>query len=186
MSQQYPQYSPPAQQRGIGEALYDDAAALGRFWSYIIFGFIIFIAIILLFTGISKSFSNSVHTETVLATVTNTNCTPIKTQKGDVIIHKCNVSVKYELNGKTYEIPSVMTEDQTIINLGQKLTLYYNPNNPNDVSSISRNQEKQTGGGLIILSFVMIAFASLFLWMSLKFKFLAAIQGGSFIRNIIS
>lgn len=181
---QYPQYS-QYPQRGVGESLYDDAASLGRFWSYVIFGFIIFIAIIILISGISKSFSNSVYTETVLATVTNTNCTPIKTQQGDIITYKCNVSVKYEIEGKTYEIPSVMTDHQSIINQGQKLTLYYNPSNPNDVSSTSRSQEKQTGAGLIMTSIVMVALASLFLWMALKFKFFAAIQGGSFVRNII-
>lgn len=186
----YPPYPYP-QQRGIGEALYDDASSLGRFWSYIIFGFIIFIAVIMLFAGISKSMSNSVYTENVLATVNNTNCSPVKSPpsssstESHIINYKCNVGVKYEVDGKSYEIPSVIVQDQNIINQGQKIPLYYNPKNPNDVSTISRSQEKQSGAGLILASIIMIAFASLFLWMVHKFKFLAAVQGGSFIRNII-
>ena len=187
---QIPQTSLPSQsQKGIGETLYDDAASLGRFWSYIIFGFVIVVAIILFFVGLYKSFSNNVYTESVLATVTTTNCSPIKVSSSsstpEISNYKCNLGIKYEVNGKIYEIPSFIVQDQTIINQGQKLTLYYNPSNPNDISSVSRSQEKQAGAGLIVLSVIMIIISSVFLWMALKFKFFAAIQGGSFIRNII-
>lgn len=166
---------PPA--KGLGDQLYNDAASLGRLRALI--GLIagVVIAVIMIIIGIARliSASSKKHTMSVVATVTQlTGCQSLTPSNPS---YECTVALSYTVNGVVYNVSSFSSTSKKMMAVGQTITVYYDPANPNDISNESRYYEKKIGWGLIGLAILIIGMAYFFWWLSNRYTFFAAAEG---------
>lgn len=160
----------------VAETIYEDAAAIGRFRAWIglmvacVIGFILFIA------GVAKLYSGKTN-QAVSGTIKTVSCT--LTNK----TYQCNAVVSYMVNENGYNTNIVLTS-ATPYTVGQNLTIYVNPSDPNDISA----NADMSGWYFIAAAVFIVLIGYAVLWVSQKYKFFAAAEGvgtaGSVIRNI--
>lgn len=168
--------SPPPT-KGLGDQLYNDAASLGRLRALIglIAGVVIAIIMIIIGIGLIISSSSKKHTMAVVATVTQlTGCKSLTPSKPS---YECTVALSYTINGVVYNASSFSSTSNTMMAVGQTITVYYDPANPTDISNQSRDQEKNFGWSLIGVSILIIGIAYFFWWLSNRYTFFAATEG---------
>jgi len=167
----------PSQPKGLGDQLYNDAASLGKLRALI--GLIagVVIAIIMIIIGIAQliSASSKKHTMPVVATVTQlTGCQSLTPSNPS---YECTFALSYTVNGVAYNVSSFSSTSKKMMAVGQTITVYYDPANPNDISNESRDYEKKFGWGLIGVAILIIGIAYFLWWLTNNYTFFAAAQG---------
>lgn len=160
--------------KSVGDQIYSGVATVGVVMSTVkaIFGSII--GIILLIVGIILVTKKSVRTEKVFATIKKIiKCNQINDNKK--ISYSCTFTASYIINDKEYTNTFTSTgniektENETI-------TLYYNPNNLNDISIDSDNLHI-LGWILIVSSILLISILITWAYIAHKYKPIAALSG---------
>lgn len=159
---------------GIGDDIYDGAAAFGRFMSYV--GLVIggLIALVFLILGIVFLVKRDPYSKTVKATVTDAKCLTLK----------CTLDLKYMVNGKEYT--SSLTEDsKPNVQKGELLEIRYKPEDPASVS-LRRRGTKTIGVILIVVALIIATIVGVYFWAVQRYKFAAAATGVGTAWDIIS
>jgi len=150
----------------------------GRFQAVFMLLFGLFMGIVLIIVGYKEA--KDVHQENVSATVkTLENPCDTDTVSRNYI---CDVTVEYNVDGKTYT-NRLQIDSKFNLKEGQKITLYYNKSDPNDIVYLSVNPKTSPlliGIGIFIIIFVVAI--NIAVWKSRTF---AAVSGGASLAGTL-
>tara|TARA_B110001450_G_scaffold235334_1_gene239963 strand:+ start:648 stop:1301 length:654 start_codon:yes stop_codon:yes gene_type:complete len=198
--QQQPMQQQPMQQQQpgiIGTALndinanqnvlnpiYETTATIGIVYNVVVtivvsilFGILIYVGFYLKNVDINKS-------ENILGKYKNVKCREdiVKDKDGNnKTVNICYAEIVYSVDEKEY-IKSYKASK--IVNENQPVTVYYDPNNPNDF--IVEKTTYYFGLGMIIVGFIIIGLTWLWLILSIAFKPIAAASGVGAIGDAIT
>jgi len=169
---------------GITSDLYEGSANLGRVSSYYTAIVCIILGLIFVVVGIWMLFKKAKYTDQVSANITNVNCNPQQMTFANCILH-----VSYDVDGKKYD-RSIDTDDNSYTK-GTDVTVYYDPNSPDDISLTKEtSSEDRVGAWVFMLLGLLIAgigWADVYL--TRKSKAVAAVEGvgtvGSFVKSLV-
>lgn len=192
----HPRVVCPTAGGGIGDDLYDGSAAFGRFMSWIglIIGSIVGIGLIVL--GVYLVVTKERHSKSVSATITTADCNTASesscTKNGsDEVcetrpVTNCNLTVRYLVDQEQYT-SKMAVRDYTTTHLqpGETYKLWYNENEPKDVS---RDESTRKVVGWILLGFgsVILFIAIVSFYVTQRFKFAAAATGVGSIVSVFN
>jgi len=169
---------------GITSDLYEGSANLGRVSSYYTAIVCSILGLIFVVVGIWMLFKKAKYTDQVSANITNVNCNPQQMTFANCILH-----VSYDVDGKKYD-RSIDTDDNSYTK-GTDVTVYYDPNSPDDISLTKEtSSEDRVGAWVFMLLGLLIAgigWADVYL--TRKSKAVAAVEGvgtvGSFVKSLV-
>jgi hypothetical protein len=169
-----------SQEVGIGNQLYDGAAEVGRFKTFI--GLIIgsVIAVGLCLFGFYR-LGNSKTYVTLNGKINKVNYCKTDPQTGNntTPVTTCELLVDYTYNNTPYQ--SVMkTTDMTHV-AGETITIYIEPSAPGTALS----DTEWSGWIFIILGIIIVGIAYLHYWLTNRYKFFAAAEGAGLAVNTI-
>ena len=118
--------------------------------------------------------TTTTNTTSTYNTISTTNTTNTTNQ------YSCTGYVVYKINNKpyikNYSVPYTIHNNQDVI-------VYYNPSNEDDF--IISNNKYYIGIVMIVISLLIIAISLFWTILSFKYKPVAAIEGASFLNNMI-
>ena len=129
--------------------------------------------------GIVLIFRKNAYSSTVIGTVNSSTCTP-STVNG-VVSNICQVTISYTVNNIVY---TNIISSSTNYTTNQTVSLSYDPTNP--INSVIGPPTTTTtlGIGLVIGAIIVVSFAWLWVYLTKKYKFLAAATGTEDVLNI--
>lgn len=110
---------------------------LGLIKTRIVFWFFLIVLLIVVIGGVVEVVQNH-HTEKVTATLNNVTCVP-SMQNNVPNGYQCSGQQTYVVDGKTYSIPYDQNQLPAPRPNADTSTVYYNPTDPSDASTISRS-----------------------------------------------
>jgi len=131
------------------------------------------LAIVFIIIGIVLIFSKKIVRKTVDAIVTSVNCVNSNN-------NECNIGVTYTIDGVKYN-SSLNSNNQ---NINSTITVYYDVNNPNDIST-SDESSKLMGGLFIAGGIFLFVIVYLVYYFAHKSKTFAAVSGGLDILGMV-
>lgn len=173
---------PSQSSQSFADNIYSDAASLGRLKAFV--GLIIgcIISFILFLVGLFKIFSTNKHTMAVKATITKIiQCQSLDSKQ---MSYECMIDLSYNVNDTPYNISTFSTTGPSEKQVGQILTVYYDPSNPSSVSSHSKHDDQVLGWSMIGFSLLVVGMAYLFWWLSNRYKFFAAAEGAQTVSQL--
>ena len=139
------------------------------------------IGIIMIIIGIIMIKKISILTSTATATITQLNGACIQNNN----IWTCNMNVSFtDSTGKSYTINNLQSSSQNNYTSGETITIYYEPDNPNNASLQSDNTHT-IGYVLIIIAIIIMSISWIMVWLSQRYKIFAAAEGVSGIADIL-
>jgi hypothetical protein len=166
---------------GVGDDIYTGASEYGKIMALI--GAVIgtFMSIVLIIFGIIFILSKPLYTGEVDGTITNEpQCIPVTTTSNNTTTTRfnCNgIDVDYKVEGKDYKSEGLFHTNDFALKKGNKLKLFYKPENPADVITDSDN--KHVLGGIMIGSAVFIL-VGVWAWFFItKYSKFASAAGGA-------
>jgi hypothetical protein len=159
----------------------DATAPVGTFLTGFRFIVAIIIFIILLGIAIHLYFfraKNNHHTESINAKVINSNC---------VQNVGCDVILEYTVGSNKYQTPF---RSSVQVMTGQMMSIYYDPNNPTDISQDSPGTDKIAAWILLGLGLLIVGGTYLSYWLSKTYPAYASFEttatGASMISSAFS
>lgn len=110
---------------------------LGLVKTRIVFWFFLIVFVIVLIAGIVQFFQNH-HTEMTSSTLHHVMCVPT-TNQGRSTGYQCSGQQTYVVNGQPYSIPYMESNLPAPRSEGESSTVYYDPQHPEDASTMSRS-----------------------------------------------
>lgn len=162
---------------GLGDDVYNGAAAYGMFMALIglIFGSVI--AIIFIIVGVIFLKKTNIYTEKTKGVIREISCEP----RGKTV--ECIANVEYIHQNKKYS--NTFTLSGRYWNLNDVMDVKYNPDDPSD-SSINMLGNKTIGGIFLGIGIFTFLCSWLSYYVTRRFKFAAAASGvGSAYNTII-
>lgn len=160
--------------------IYDDAADLGRIYTTIGLVIAIVIGLILLAVSLYLIFGKNVHTDMAMAKIKTIVCgTP--TVINNNTTRECSTSLSFNYKEKEYTVDdfsytySGNVEPNSLV--GTSIKVFIDPNNPTDISTISKSTDRSMGFILLGISILLVGGAVLHWWLARRSKFLAAAEG---------
>lgn len=155
----------------VSNQLFSGAAAFGRFSSLIGAVIVSLISVALFYFGYKETFDVAKkYSASAQATIKVASCSP--TSQGNF---QCAVTYVYTVSGKKYEgSGSVSGSSKTVV--GDVLTIYYNPNQP-DESIFDAVPPKYIGYGLALFAVFLLTLAWGNYYLTTKSKGYAAVTG---------
>ena len=172
---------------GIGNALYEDAAAIGRFRTFI--GLIIasIIGLILFIFGAYRIMYGKKYEEipAVITKVgscqTTTTTTTSHNTTTSTPLTTCLVDVKYTFNNVEHTSTVTMTQDiNNLFAVGQTVTVYIDPASPGSAHA----SPDLSGWIFIALALLAVGIGYFSYWLSERYKFFAAAEGAGLAVNV--
>lgn len=157
----------------LANNIYDGAAEYGRFMAII--GLIIgcLIATIMIVGGVVLLFKKNKYTQIISGDITKSQCNNINNSIS------CSLSAQYivgDESNQKYTIDNTMN-GKTYYNVGDKINIYYDPNNPGLSSTNKPISFVLIGSILIIIALLIICGVSLNYYIVNRYKFAAAATG---------
>ena len=178
--------SKSSKHKNLGSKAYSDAAEYGLLLAKFRFGISLFIGLILLIVGMYLSFKRRQRTREVIGEVLKLEddldiCTSRKVEdpknKNINYIYDCGFKVKYRVNNLDY-VKTFSTTSSTKYTEGEKVTVYYNVNDPND-ASLYVDVTKYLGYIFTFISLMIILFSCIAYYITYKSRFAQAAVGGA-------
>jgi hypothetical protein len=169
--------------KSLGKEIYDDSAKFGRIMAMIsaIIGTIIGISLIV--GGIMALRSKTNLTETVLGTITNDpTCTNISTSD-ESHVQCIDIEIDYEVDGIQYQIVMTSSGNHTYVK-GEKVTLYYDPENPS-TAQLSSDNLHPLGWGLLIIGILILISGWVWYYITRASKYASVVGGASATVGIL-
>jgi len=170
--------------KNVLNPIYETTATIGIVYNVvmtivlsILFGILIYVGFYLKNLDINK-------TDKILGKYKNVKCREeiVKDKNGNnKTVSICNAEIVYSVNDKEY-IKSYKASK--LVNENQPVTVYYDPNNPNDF--IVEKTTYYFGLGMIIVGFIIIGLTWLWLILSIAFKPIASVSGIGAIGEAIT
>lgn len=159
--------------------VYSEAATFGLISANIRLIIMIVIAIVLIIIGISIVTQKVKRSKSIKGTITNSDCIEktYTTDNGTQKYYSCTITVKANIDGREV-IPTFTIDSSVKYANNQKIDLYYDPNDLNNIDVYSDNY--QFWGWLIIaIAIILVIGAAIWALIVHKSKFAAAIGGGA-------
>lgn len=165
---------------GIGSEIYSGAAGFGQFWSFIQATIGSLISIGLVIAGIYVLYHKSHMKKVIGKSVQPSNCTTQKTEQGP--IQMCMTEVSYVVDGKTYT--RLFSGNTEYAKIGMNIIVYYNPSNPIDAEI----ETIQSWVGWMLIGFALLITVGswAWVWLTRKYKFVAAASGTMDVYNLLT
>lgn len=160
-------------------SLYSGSASIGQIKanvSVVIGGFMVIASLI---SASSSIMSKPTRTATIDATVVESRCKQTNSTNSEgktVTLLECMTLVEYTVGNKLY-VGELSTLSNSY-NKGEKITIQYNPSNPQDIS-YKEISMRYVGFGLSSIAICMGVFLALYYYLIMRFKPLAAYEGAS-------
>jgi hypothetical protein len=161
--------------------IYSDAASFGQTYSTIVLVIAFIVGLLLLGISISLLMQKNKHTDKINATIIDSSCDPMISASST---RNCNVSLQYDYNGKNYKVPNFnynyysSNNSSTNTNLiNSQIIVYVDPSNPIDVSSTSKETERNMAFVILGFGVFIVLIAGFRWWLVRKSKFFAAAEG---------
>lgn len=169
--------------KGLGDDIYSGAASFGRIRAIfgVIFGTLIGICLIV--GGFYALAHKTKLTDKTTGIVVDSNNNPTNIQclstsdKDTGITYQCNFRLQYTVNKEIYYAP-INTNSSTNYSGGTEITLYYDPNSPNN-ASLQQDDYHTIGFICIAAGLFILLFSWIGLWIILRYKFAAAASGAA-------
>lgn len=155
---------------GIGEEIYSGTASFGRVMAVI--SAVIVTILALVFIGMGIYILVKKEKDSVTGTVLSADCDPYGS---DNRRYNCVLKVSYEIDNVVYS-KTVNTSGETFYTQGSSIKLYYNKDDPHDVSA-DEPPPKAVGWIFIGVAVVVAIIAWVWVWLTRKYKAAAAFQG---------
>jgi hypothetical protein len=167
--------------KGLGDDIYAGAASFGKIRAVI--GVVIgtLIGLVAVVGGIALIVHKTIFTKSVIGTVVDINNNPTTVPNCKAInmdgngTNMCSFTLKYTVDGKVYTHPFNTNTTVNYSNLS-KVTIYYDPDSPGNVS-IEKDDNHVIGYISLGVGVFFILGSWLNLWLTLKYKFMAAAGG---------
>jgi hypothetical protein len=160
----------------IGKEVYSGAAEFGRIRAAIGFVVGVIVGTIFIIGGVALIKKKVKLTGKVQGTVTNHPSCTLHQDDQDQSLFKClDVNIKYTVGDKDYNI-TVQTDSSTKYSNNTTMNVYFNPSNPGNGQLLSDDMHVLGWVGLV-LGIILVIGSSVQLWLSRKYKFVAAAQG---------
>lgn len=158
--------------------VYSDAAEFGKVYSSIALVIASVICVIMIIVGIVILNINDPHTDMVNAIITNSMCNDSYEPTVNRNVRNCNLYLSYNYKGKNYSnINYTVNNTNYMYFTGQNFTIYVNPNNPTDISNLSKTQERYMGYAFIGIGIFILLISIFHWWLTRRSKFFAAAEG---------
>ena len=163
------------------EELYSDSASFGRFMSVV--GLVIgsVVSIGLVGAGIFVLTKKNPNTKSAMAVVDSATCVPSSSPG----TFNCTLEVTFPLTGSgsgmfddLYVHTTISTSDSKVMYIkGQKIEVWYDPNNPTQNVLTFEPNFKFMGWLLILAGAAVVGIAGFWYWVTRKYKFAATVFG---------
>lgn len=165
---------------GVGEDVYDGAAAFGRFMALLSLIGGTLISLLLIGIGIYLLVSKDKYSGSTTANIKEANCQRIADSKS--VRYECLLKLSYSVDGKAYEreygTHSGFYAPNTTLNIR------YDPSNPNDITVGMR--KKTIAIIILCIGVFVLIMAWVWWWIVNTFKFAAAAQGVGSAYDIVT
>ena len=176
----------------IASNVYDGVAEYGKITSLI--GAIIttVIGLIVFVIGIYIASKKSVLTRTAvgrIVAINNDKCTFIpgdydrNTHKTGESSWDCAITVSFEAADRRSYTHTETTRSTRVYNVGDSITVYYNPSRPSS-ASLSSDDRRLIGAMMSCSALIVVTLAWLYVWFTRVNKVAAAVSGASSIASI--
>lgn len=176
----------PAQPSSFVKDYVDTTAPVGTFLTGFRFYVSIFIFLILLGFAIHLFFfraRDNHHTASINATVIKSICSQYDSKDKN---KNCDLTLEYMVGSNKYQTPFHSNSEYLV---GQTISIYYDPNNPNDISDDSPTTDKIGAGILLGVGLLIVAGAYFSYWLSQKYPVYASFEttaaGASMFSNAL-
>lgn len=160
----------------IGKEVYSGAAEFGRIRAAISFVLGVIVGTIFIIVGVVLIKKKVKLTGKAQGTVTNYPSCTLHQDDQDQPLFKCvDVNIKYTVEGKDYNI-TVQTDSNMKYSKNSTMNIYFNPSNPGNGQLLSDDMHVLGWIGLV-LGIILVIGSSVQLWLSRKYKVVAAAQG---------
>ena len=156
------------------QPVYDVTASIGIVYAIFSAVMATIICGIAIYAGVWVKNMNSDKTEKTIGTITEAICSNTKNDKS------CIVTINYKVKDVEYSVSTTTT----IVNKGQTLDIFYDPNNPNNFS-ISNNTTNTIGWIIIIIAIIILLLSWGWFIMTIFFKPVAAATGVGAVADAI-
>ena len=162
----------------VGEEIYSGTASAGKIFAIIGAIGTTLLALFLIIVGI-YIINHRSHLKSVKGKVAE-DSTCVTTQTGQNTQTTCNTKIIYTIDGKQYN--ETLDTGFTKYNKNDPITVYYSPKTPNkpEVNPLS----KSVGWVLIVISLLMMIGSWFWLYLTEKYKVVAAAGGAGGLLNI--
>lgn len=168
---------PKKKSPGLGEKVYDSAAAFGKFRA--LMGAIIgtLIGIVLIGVGIYYLTRKSKFTESAVATVDDPDVSTKCPENVSTGFYNCtNLNVDYSYNGTEYDNKKLTGSFPEPLFNGELINIWVDPNHP-DAFSLTEDSNSTIGVFLLVFGILGLIAGWLTYIIVSKFKFAAAAEG---------
>lgn len=152
------------------EGIYSGAADFGRFMVSVSALVAIIVAVIMAVVGVFLLFQRNVHSATTTGTIASVNCKPLVAG-----LNRCELLVNYLVNGEMQQLQQELETSENLVQGGQ-LDVFYDPDRPED-AVVSTLTPRQMALRLLIGAGVLFLIAVVSVWLTRRYKFLAATAG---------
>jgi hypothetical protein len=168
--------------KSLGDQIYEGAGTFGHIEAWIGAIFASIIGIVFIIIGIVSVSHKTSLTNKVQGKITTATCgSPY--QSDNQQLYNCSLSIEYNVDNKKYTITTT-TNDNLQHYQGENINVYYNPSNP-EKGAIQSDNSKMMGIIFIVAGIIIPAFAWLWLWITYKSKFAAAVGGAAGAFNMM-
>lgn len=170
--------------QSTGESLYSGTASFGRAMAVVGVVFSMIAALIMVPLGIYFIAHKTKLTSQERGTVVGANNCGPATIDNNKIVYDCAFTVEYKVENKPYTIKAT-TSGPVQYTRGNRVTVYYEPNNPSN-GSINSDNTHLAGIVLLVLGIIIPTFAWIWLYFARKYKAVAAAGGVAAGLDILS
>lgn len=164
----------------VGEEIYSGTANAGKIFAIIGAIGTTILGLFLIIVGI-HIINHRSHLKSVKGTVAeNSNC--IVAQMGQNTQKTCDTTINYAVDGKKYK--KILDTGFTRYNKDDPITVYYSPKTPDKPEA--NPLPKFVGWALIVISLLMVIGSWFWLYLTEKYKVVAAAGGAGGLLNIVT
>lgn len=159
---------------GIASQSYNGIASFGKIVAVIGAVITTIICIIVIIFGLITIFDKNPKQATQ-ATITSVICYDMYEQNTHKYI--CSLHLNYMVNGQAYTAVLDNQKLNQLYTVGQTITIYYDPRNPDRNIQISAPLSKNSARLMIYIAVGVMLLSWGWVWLTRRYKFLAAVQG---------
>ena len=161
---------------GAGDDVYSGVASFGVIMSDIRAIFGTFIGLIIIIVGIGMIIKKSFRTSTLIGNIKSSDCVEVIYANSNNIEYNCNFTVNYSIGDKIQTKNFIDNYSNKKYNPNDTITLWYDPDNSNNIDIHSDNLHP-IGWGLLIIGVIIIVSSILWAYLANKYKFVGALEG---------
>lgn len=159
-----------------------EVAKFGLFRAEVIEMIFIVVGVILFVLGVILLLNKTTMTKTVQGTVTKITSCSVSNEQDKQKIYDCLFNVDYVVDNKNYSV-NIYSESVVKYSKGQKITLYYDPKNPEKAAQTS-DDTHTTGALMMTIALGLVLMGWFQYYITKRFKAVQVVSGGSGLYDL--